>query len=147
MPNRIAMGVATWWDPLVAVLLTLTGIAGLVVLGGRVYTGAILHTGSTLGLRDAWRGPSAPRRSLPEATAGSTGVVRPQTDAATAAPTPGTTIDRSRYGVLIALGGFAVALGAAVFVLTHDFVIGLAAGALFYAAACRVVGARAHAHR
>ena len=66
MPNRIAMGVATWWDPLVAVVLTLAGIAGLVVLGGRVYTGAILHTGSTLGLRDAWRGPATPRRGFSE---------------------------------------------------------------------------------
>ncbi len=33
---------------------------GLVVLGGRVYTRAILHTGATLTLGDAWRG--APTR-------------------------------------------------------------------------------------
>jgi ABC-2 type transport system permease protein len=56
MPNRIAMGVATWWDPVVAVLLTIATIAGLVVLGGRVYTRAILHTGATLRLAEAWRG-------------------------------------------------------------------------------------------
>ena len=47
MPNRIAMGAATWWDPVVASALTLAAIAGLVVLGGRVYTRAILHTGAT----------------------------------------------------------------------------------------------------
>ena len=55
MPNRIAMGAATWWDPLVAVALALGAIAALVVLGGRIYTRAILHTGSMLTLGEAWR--------------------------------------------------------------------------------------------
>ena len=55
MPNRIAMGAASWWEPLLAVVLTLAAIAVLVALGGRVYTRAILHTGSTLSLGDAWR--------------------------------------------------------------------------------------------
>jgi hypothetical protein len=36
---------------------------GLVVLGGRIYTRAILHTGGSLTLRDAWRGVAAPARS------------------------------------------------------------------------------------
>ena len=40
---------------------TLAAIAGLVVFAGRVYTGAILHTGSTLKLRDAWRGTPGTR--------------------------------------------------------------------------------------
>ena len=53
MPSRIAMGVATWWDPLVAMAFTLAAIAALVVAGGRVYTRAILHTGSLLTLREA----------------------------------------------------------------------------------------------
>jgi ABC-2 type transport system permease protein len=35
MPNRIAMGVAGWWDPVVALALTLAAIAGLVVVGAR----------------------------------------------------------------------------------------------------------------
>ena len=56
MPTRIAMGAATWWDPVIAVVLTLSAIGGLVVLGGRVYAGAILHTGGTLKVRDAWHG-------------------------------------------------------------------------------------------
>ena len=55
MPNRIAMGAATWWDPVVGVALTLAAIAGLVVLGGRVYRSAVLHTGGAIGLRDAYR--------------------------------------------------------------------------------------------
>jgi ABC-2 type transport system permease protein len=61
MPTRIAMGAATWWDPLVAVVLTVGAIAGLVVFGGRVYAGAVLHSGSTLKLREAWRHTTTPR--------------------------------------------------------------------------------------
>ena len=55
MPTRIAMGAADWWDPLLAVVLTGAAIAGLVVFGGRVYAGAVLHNGPTLKLRDAWQ--------------------------------------------------------------------------------------------
>ena len=55
MPGRIALGAAAWWEPLLAVALTLAAIAGLVVLAGRVYTGGVLHTGPRLKLRDAWR--------------------------------------------------------------------------------------------
>ena len=55
MPNRIAMGATTWWDPVVAVILTVATIAGLVVLGGRAYTRAILHTGATLARRGVAR--------------------------------------------------------------------------------------------
>ena len=54
MPGRIAIGAAAWWEPLIAVALAIAAIAGLVVLAGRVYTGAILHTGPTLKLSDAW---------------------------------------------------------------------------------------------
>lgn len=60
MPNRVAMGAAAGWEPLVASILTLGAIAGLVRLGGRVYAGAILQTGPTLKLRDVWRGTPAP---------------------------------------------------------------------------------------
>lgn len=56
MPNRIAMGATAWWEPVIAVVITLATIAGLVHFGGRVYAGAILHSGPTLKLRDAWRG-------------------------------------------------------------------------------------------
>ena len=84
MPNRIAMGAAAWWEPLLAVALTLAAIAGLVVFGGRVYSGGILHSGPTLTLRAAWRGadpgprppyghdrrPSPSPRLVPDAEAG-----------------------------------------------------------------------------
>ena len=61
MPTRIAMGAATWWDPLLALVLTAAAVAGLVVFGGRVYAGAVLHNGPTLKLRDVWQRPREPR--------------------------------------------------------------------------------------
>jgi ABC-2 type transport system permease protein len=56
MPIRIAMGTAAWWEPLVAALITMAAIAALIRLGGRLYARAILRTGPTLKLRDAWHG-------------------------------------------------------------------------------------------
>jgi ABC-2 type transport system permease protein len=64
MPGRIALGATAWWEPLLAVVLTAAAIVGLVVLGGRVYTHAILHTGPRMRLREAWREPAS-RRSDP----------------------------------------------------------------------------------
>jgi ABC-2 type transport system permease protein len=64
MPNRIAMGATAWWEPVIAVTLTVCAIAGLVQFGGRVYTRAVLHTGATLKLRDAWRGTIAGESSV-----------------------------------------------------------------------------------
>jgi ABC-2 type transport system permease protein len=64
MPGRLALGAAAWWEPLLAVVLTVATIAALVVIGGRVYTNAILHTGPTLRLRDAWRGTTVPPSTL-----------------------------------------------------------------------------------
>ena len=66
MPSRIAMGATTWWEPLLAVALTLVAIAGLVAFGARVYTGAVLHTGPTLKLRQAWRAATASARPSSE---------------------------------------------------------------------------------
>lgn len=65
MPGRIALGVAAWWEPALAVALSLVAITALVQLGGRVYAGAILHTGPTLKLRDAWRGISTTEAVAP----------------------------------------------------------------------------------
>ncbi len=55
MPSRIAMGATAWWEPIVAVALTLAATVGLVAFGARVYAGAVLSTGPTLKLREAWR--------------------------------------------------------------------------------------------
>jgi ABC-2 type transport system permease protein len=62
MPGRIALGATAWWEPPLAVALTLAAIAGLVAFGGRVYTNAILQSGPRLHLREVWHptksGPS-----------------------------------------------------------------------------------------
>jgi ABC-2 type transport system permease protein len=55
MPARIALGTTQWWEPLVAAALSLATIAALVTVAGRIYAGALLHSGPTLSLRDAWR--------------------------------------------------------------------------------------------
>ena len=60
MPGRLALGAAAWWEPVLAAAVALAAIAALVVFAGRVYTGAILHAGPTLKLRDAWRATTTP---------------------------------------------------------------------------------------
>jgi hypothetical protein len=122
MPNRIAMGVATWWDPLLAALLTVATIAGLVVVGGRVYTRAILHTGPTLSLGEAWRGePTAPQAEM--VAIGST--------AAQEVPAMESTKRAARTQLVLMV--IAIAVGAAVFALAGDLMIGVAVGAGVFA--------------
>jgi ABC-2 type transport system permease protein len=113
MPGRIAMGATAWWEPVAAAMLTLAATAGLVHLAGRVYTGAILHSGPALSLRDVWRGW-------------------------TRTATPGTDLAGHRM-VMAALTGAGVVLGVAVAVFTHDVIIGVTAGAGFIAIATRMV--------
>jgi len=126
MPNRMAMGAATWWDPLVAVPLTLATIAGLVVLGGRIYTRAILHTGATLSLGEAWRGASPPSRPDGPVTTEST---ERQEEPAVEQ----TTTREARTQLVFAV--IAIAVGGIVFALTADFVIGVGVGAAVFALA------------
>jgi ABC-2 type transport system permease protein len=126
MPNRIAMGAATWWDPLVAASLALATIAGLVVLGGRVYTRAILHTGATLSLGDAWRG--APRPSQRDVQVATGTIERREGPAVTQ---PKTTEARTQLVLTV----IAIAVGGVVFAFTSDFVIGVGVGAAVFALA------------
>jgi ABC-2 type transport system permease protein len=133
MPNRIAMGAATWWDPLVAVALTVGTIAGLIFVGGRVYTRAILHNGATLSLAEAWRGEPVRATTV----AGDPRVT--ETPSRTSQPTREPThewSDRLTNGAVI---GIAFALGAAVFLLSHDVIVGVAVGAAVLALAFRFV--------
>jgi ABC-2 type transport system permease protein len=122
-PNRIAMGAATWWDPVLAVLLTAATIAALVVLGGRVYTRAILHTGATLSLSDAWRGtpqPTHPAASIAKSS--------PEREERTMPPQA-----KRAARTQLVLGVLAIAVGGAVFLVASDFVIGVAVGAAVFA--------------
>ena len=124
MPNRIAMGAAAWWEPAGAAVVTLATIAGLVVLGGRVYTRAILHTGPTLSLGDAWRGApvQSHRRPVTSRPAGAEEEVPAMTQ-------PTTREARTQLIETVA----AIAVGGAVFAVTADFVIGVGVGAAFFA--------------
>jgi ABC-2 type transport system permease protein len=59
MPVRYAAGGAAWWELLIAVVLMLVAIAGIVRVGGRVYSGALLRTGGKVKLREALRAEHA----------------------------------------------------------------------------------------
>lgn len=55
MPVRAAVGSAPIWEVALSVVLVILTIVLLVRVGARVYTGALLRTGSKVKLRDAWR--------------------------------------------------------------------------------------------
>jgi len=138
MPGRIAMGAAAWWEPVVAAALTLAAIAGLVVLAGRVYTRAILHSGPALSLRDAWRGSAA---SGPGASGAGTREAEPPPAGITAGGrTTMTGPDTAGHRVLFTvLTGVGVVVGVAIAMFTADVIIGIAAGAGFIAVANQMV--------
>jgi ABC-2 type transport system permease protein len=119
MPNRVAMGATAWWEPVGAAALTIAVIAVLVPLAGRVYTGAVLHGGPTLTLRDAWRGATTPVRGAAE-------------PGARHGP------DRRASGALV---GLAAGVGIAAGLLLRDAVLGIAVGAGVYAATLRALRA------
>jgi hypothetical protein len=127
MPGRIAMGAAAWWQPALAVVLTLATVAGLVYVGGRLYVRAILHSGSTLSLRGAWsptRSPAAKSTGLPAKVQRRPTVLRfRKTTGMT--PTP----QHSHPLLLTVIIGAGIALGVLVAVLSHDVMIGVIVGA------------------
>ena len=123
MPNRIAMGAADWWEPVLVAVFTLATIAGLVVLGGRVYTRAILHTGATLTLGEAWRGSARPSHPDAATTPGST-------EEGTVPTVTGSTTREAQMQLILMV--VAIALGGAVFVSTGDVVIGVGVGAVAF---------------
>jgi ABC-2 type transport system permease protein len=55
MPARIALGAASPVEIAGALVVTLGCAAILIPLAGRIYSGAVLRTGSAVKLRDAWR--------------------------------------------------------------------------------------------
>ncbi len=134
MPDRIAMGAAAWWEPVIAAMITLAATAGLVQLAGRVYTRAILHSGPALSLRDVWRDRAAARAGA--TGAGTRHAAPPPAGVTAEGRSTMTGSDQTRYRVLSTiLTGIGVAVGVAVIVFTADVIIGLAAGAGFIAVA------------
>jgi ABC-2 type transport system permease protein len=62
-PVRMAGGLVPWWETGLAVGLMAAAIAALVVLGARIYDGAILRMGAKVSLKEAWL---SGRRAAPE---------------------------------------------------------------------------------
>jgi len=59
MPMRTALGSAQPWEVALSIALVVASIVLLIWVGSRVYTGALLRTGGTVKLRDAWRSTGA----------------------------------------------------------------------------------------
>jgi ABC-2 type transport system permease protein len=59
MPARIALGEAPAGEVVAALVITLAAAAALIPLAGRIYSGAVLRTGQTVKLRDAWQSARA----------------------------------------------------------------------------------------
>jgi ABC-2 type transport system permease protein len=55
VPLRAALDAIPAWQIVASILLMLAAIWVLFVVGGRVYSGAVLQTGGRMKLRDAWR--------------------------------------------------------------------------------------------
>jgi ABC-2 type transport system permease protein len=55
VPLRVALGAIEPWEVVVSIALMLVAIWVLFVIGGRVYSGAVLQTGGRMKLTDAWR--------------------------------------------------------------------------------------------
>jgi len=55
VPLRVALGAIEPWEIAVSVAVMVVSIWALFVVGARVYSGAVLHTGGRIRLRDAWR--------------------------------------------------------------------------------------------
>jgi ABC-2 type transport system permease protein len=137
MPGRIALGATAWWEPFAAAALTLAAIAALVAFAGRVYSGAILRTGATVKLRDAWR--AATVSGAPPAGHKTSSGPAHDTSAA-----HGAELDRTATAVLI---GVALAAAAVTFTLSGDVIMAIAVVAGVFAIGARLVKARQHAAR
>ena len=55
VPLRAALGAIEPWQVALSIAIMLVAIWALFVVGGRVYSGAVLQTGGRMKLRDAWR--------------------------------------------------------------------------------------------
>ncbi len=58
VPMRTALGAIEPWEVALSIGLMVAAIWALFVIGGRVYAGAVLQTGSRMKIRDAWRARS-----------------------------------------------------------------------------------------
>lgn len=56
MPMRLYLGIAEWWEPLIAIAILVVTIALVIGLGARIYENSILRTGSRVKLAEAIKG-------------------------------------------------------------------------------------------
>ena len=61
MPPRIALGEAPAYEIVIALAVTARAALALIPLAGRIYSGAVLRTGSAVKVRDAWRASARAR--------------------------------------------------------------------------------------
>lgn len=131
MPNRVAMGAAAWWEPMVSVGIALATIAGLVLFAGRIYEKAILHSGPALALRDVLHRPETPG-SEAEVSPSGIGLWLAKGHAfverRAAMGKRGRTVSPRGLAEILAL---AAVVGLVVWMLTSDVVIGVIAGGAF----------------
>ena len=137
MPTRIAMGAAAWWEPALAAALTTAAIAGLVVVGGRVYSDAVLRNGPKLTLRDAWqhsRTPDPARHGDATEPGGPADTITVRSEEMSA--------ERNRRVKTVAFAfAAALALAAVTVAVSGDVIVGVAVGAATYALIDRITKA------
>lgn len=56
MPVRLYMGDASWWEPIVSLVLCLATTVLIIVIGGKIYENSILRMGGRVKLSDALKG-------------------------------------------------------------------------------------------
>jgi len=56
MPARLLMGGVPWWEPVVALIILIITTYGAILLGGRLYSHSLLHTGARLKWGQALKG-------------------------------------------------------------------------------------------
>jgi ABC-2 type transport system permease protein len=61
MPPRIALGEAPAYEIVIAIAITLASAIALIPLAARIYSGAVLRTGSAIKVREAWRATAKAR--------------------------------------------------------------------------------------
>jgi hypothetical protein len=137
MPGRIAMGAAAWWQPALAVVLTLATVAGLVYVGGRLYVRAILHSGPTLSLRDAWSPSRSPAAKSTDVTGKAQRWPKILRFRKTTGMTP--TPQQGHPVLFTVIIGAGIALGVVVAVLSHDVMIGVIVAAALIAVTNQIV--------
>ena len=55
MPLRIFLAEASWWEPLLSLLILIAGTIGVIIVAAKIYGNALLRTGAKISVREALR--------------------------------------------------------------------------------------------